>query len=141
MQCPAGSQASRQQRLLPAALGIPQMFEHKAALCPTTPAGCAPQSSVAAAPICRAAGSRAIHAGADHVERPIRDHADTHIGLHHPADRIEARHMNAQAERLARLGSRILRAQVDRTRRVQADMVESSVSANDNDKLSCEASG
>jgi hypothetical protein len=64
------------------------------------------------------------HAGADHLEGAVGDQADAHIRLHHAADRLEAWHVDAQPHRLAGLGRGVLRPQIDRARRMQADMVE-----------------
>src|SRR5450432_4213050 len=64
------------------------------------------------------------HAGADYVEGAIRYQADAHIRLHHAADRVEAGYIDAQPHRLAGLRRGVLRAQIDRARRMQADMVE-----------------
>ena len=47
-----------------------------------------------------------VHSCTNDVECTIRNEADTHVRLYHPAHRVETGHVDAQPHRLARLGGR-----------------------------------
>src|SRR5262249_30161574 len=79
---------SRTQRLI-GLLGAAQMVKNQLARARKLLLVAHHDFQLAPRPIVAEANGAQAHAGADHLERAIRDQADPHIGLHHAADGIE----------------------------------------------------
>ena len=95
------AQRCAETRLVFTSLRSPEMVEHQTACGRQLTRVTHHDLEFSSGPFVAEADRSKAHPRTDDVECPIRNQADTHVRLHHPAHRVETGHVNAQPHRLA----------------------------------------